>query len=128
MDRPGPAFRRRLLLDALALLAADASEQIAWLTEHGVAADEIALDFDHAFGMAGALAGEGWLGRSVLRDLREIDGVLRAMSGTGNADRWERDAPAVDEGWDRVRRAARRVLVAELGDWRRPLPRITVIR
>lgn len=121
-------FRRRLLLESLTVLAADAQTQVAWLAKHGVMADEIALDFDHAFGMAAALVEEGQLDRGALPDLREIDAVLGEMSGAENADRWTRDALSVDERWGRARRTARRVLVAELGEWQQPLPEISVIR
>ncbi|MFF9094289.1 hypothetical protein ACF1AX_14340 [Streptomyces sp. NPDC014802] len=78
--------------------------------------------------MAEALADEGQLNRGVLPDLRQIDAVLDEMSGAESADRWAKDALSVDEGWHRARRLARQVLVAELGEWRLPLPEITVIR
>ncbi|MEU4094811.1 hypothetical protein [Streptomyces sp. NPDC026673] len=128
VESPDPLFRRRLLLESLTVLAADAQAQVAWLAKHDVVTDEIALDFDHAFRMAEALVEEGRLGRGVLPDLREIDAVLSEMSGAGNADRWMRDALSVDEGWIQARRLARRVLVAELGEWQQPLPEISVIR
>jgi hypothetical protein len=109
-------------------LAADARAQSAWLVEHGVMTDEIALDFDHAFRMAEALVAEGRLVGGVMADLREIDAILTGMSGGDNADRWTREALSTDEGWARARRLARRVLVAERGEWQLPLPEITVIR
>ncbi|MEU2970202.1 hypothetical protein ABZ687_35195 [Streptomyces ardesiacus] len=123
-----PSFRRRLLMEALTVLAADAQVQGSWLVRHAVMTDEIALDFDHAFRMAEALVAEGELARGVMADLREIDVVLSKMSGGGNADRWTRDALSTDEGWALARRLARRVLVAELGEWKQPLPEISVIR
>ena len=128
MEIPDSSFRRRLLIESLTLLAAHAQSQVAWLDRHGVGTDEIALDFAHAFDMAEALVDAGQLGRGVLPDLREIDAVLSAMSGAENADRWTRDALSVDEGWSQTRRLARRVLVAELGEWQQPLPEISVIR
>lgn len=128
MESPGPLFRRRLLLESLAVLAADAPSQVAWLAKHDVVTEEIALDFDHAFGMAEALVDEGQLGCGVLPDLREIDAVLSEMSGAENADLWTRGALSVDEGWSQTRRLARQVLVAELGEWQQPLPEISVIR
>lgn len=128
VDIPDSSFRRRLLIESLTLLAADARSQVAWLDRHGVVADEIALDFAHAFDMAEALVDAGRLGPGVLPDLREIDAVLGAMSGAENAGRWTREALSVDEGWSRTRRLARGVLVAELGDRRQPLPEISVIR
>ncbi len=110
------------------MLAADATSQVAWLAEHDVGPDEIALDFDHAFGMAEALVEEGELGPGVLPDLREIDAVLSEMSGAENAGRWTTDALSVDEGWIQTRRLARRALVTELGEWQQSLPQISVIR
>ncbi len=53
MESPGPLFRRRLLLESLAV-GRDAPSQVAWLAQHDVLTDEIALDFDHTFGMAEA--------------------------------------------------------------------------
>ena len=116
------------MLESLTVLAAEAQTQATWLAKHGVMTDEIALDFDHTFGMTEALVEEGQLDRGALPDLREIDAVLGEMSGAENADRWTRDALPADEGWGRARPAARRVLVAELGEWQQPLPEISVIR
>ncbi|MEV5177937.1 hypothetical protein AB0L10_44670 [Streptomyces flaveolus] len=116
------------LMAALTVLAADAQVQVSWLVKHAVMTDEIALDFDHAFRMAEALVAEGELARGVMSHLQEIDVVLSKMSGGGNADRWTRDALSTDEGWALARRLARRVLVAELGEWQQPVPEISVIR
>ncbi|MBC2879517.1 hypothetical protein H7K43_31510 [Streptomyces sp. TYQ1024] len=90
--------------------------------------DEIALNFDDAFSLVETLVGEGRLGRGALPDLREIDAALHEMSGPENTADWTREALTTGEGWHRARRAARRVLVAELGTWQRPLPHVTVIR
>lgn len=128
VESPDSLFRRRLLLESLTVLAADAQSQVAWLAKHDVVPDEIALDFDHAFGVAEALVEEGQLGRGVLPGLREIDALLSEMSGAENAGRWTRDALSIDEGWIQARRLARRVLVAELGEWQQPLPEISVMR
>ncbi|GGW15422.1 hypothetical protein GCM10010264_63350 [Streptomyces globisporus] len=123
-----PSFRRRLLIEALTVLAADAQKQVTWLVRHAVMTDEVALDFDHAFRMAEVLVAEGQLARGVMVDLQEIDVILSGMSGGENADRWTRDALSTDEGWALARRLARRVLVAELGEWQQPLPEISVLR
>ncbi|MFF2852884.1 hypothetical protein ACFVT5_42355 [Streptomyces sp. NPDC058001] len=128
MENPGPLFRRRLLIDSLLVVAADASVQVSWLVNHGVSADEITLDFDHACRMAERLAEAGHLDHQVLPGLREIDTVFSEMSGEGNADRWTEDALSSDEGWNQARRLARRVLDVEVGGWDQPLPEITVIR
>jgi hypothetical protein len=128
VESPGPAFRRHLLLESLTVLAADARAQADWLAECGVVTDEIALDFDHAYRMAETLAAEGQLDPGVLPGLREIDALLSGMSGAENSHRWTPDALSADEGWNRARQLARRVLVVELGEWQRPLPVITVVR
>ncbi|MFF5161291.1 hypothetical protein ACFY3N_34725 [Streptomyces sp. NPDC000348] len=128
MESADPSFRRRLLMEALTVLAADAQVQVSWLVRHAVMADGIALDFDHAFRMAEALVAEGQLARGVMADLQEIDVVLSGMSGDGNADGWTGDALSTDGGWALARRLARRVLVAELGEWQQLLPEIVVVR
>ncbi|MFH9224372.1 hypothetical protein ACH4KW_07525 [Streptomyces lydicus] len=92
MESPDPSFRRRLLIESLTMLAADAQTQVAWLNKHGVMTDEIALDFDHAFRLAEVLVAEGQLTGEVTADLREIDVILSGMSDDGNAERWTRDA------------------------------------
>ena len=115
-------------MEALTVLAADAQTQVPWLVRHAVMTDEIALDFDHSFRMAETLVAEGQLARGVMADLQEIDVILSGMSGGENAAQWTRDALSTDEGWTLARRLARRVLVAELGDWQQPLPEISAIR
>ncbi|MEW2350890.1 hypothetical protein AB0904_24870 [Streptomyces sp. NPDC006684] len=128
MESPGPSFRRRLLIESLTVLAADASVQVAWLEKHRVVTDEIALDFDHAFRMAERLVEEVQVGQGALPDLREIDLVFSGMSGAEGAGRWARTALSTDAGWAQARQLARQVLVAELGEWNLPLPEIDVIR
>lgn len=51
----------RQLLAAVALLAAPAPDQVAWLEKHAVPVDEIALNFDDSAVMARQLGNEGWL-------------------------------------------------------------------
>ncbi|GAA4888229.1 hypothetical protein ACFPM3_18335 [Streptomyces coeruleoprunus] len=128
MQALDPFFGRRLLIESLAVLAADAQAQVDWLVRHGVMADEIALDFDHAFRVAEAMMAEGRLASGVMADLQEIDVTFSRMSGGESADRWTRNALSTDDGWALARRLARRVLLAELGEWRQPLPGITVVR
>lgn len=110
------------------MLAADARAQAAWLDRHGVMTDEIALDFNHAFRMADVLVADGQIAGGVMADLQKIDVILGGMSDGDSADRWTRGALSTDEGWGQARRLARRALVAELGEWQQPLPKITVIQ
>ncbi|MFJ5777075.1 hypothetical protein [Streptomyces sp. NPDC093094] len=128
METPGSPFRRRLPPASPAVLAAEAAVQRAWLVEHGVPAEETALDFDHAFRMAGRLVAEGPLVPEVMDGLREIDMVPGGTSGGESAERWTEQVLFDDDGWARARHLARRVLVTEPGDRQQPLPRITVVR
>ncbi|MEV4870395.1 hypothetical protein [Streptomyces syringium] len=128
MEIPDPSFRRRLLIESLTVVAAEASVQVTWLDRHGVLADEIGLDFDDAFRMAGRLAEEGLLGREVLPDIRAIGAIFHEMSGQDDVRRWTKNALSTDEGRQQARRLARKILVAELGEWSLPMPEICVVR
>lgn len=128
MRNPDPSFRRCLLVQSLTVVAADPSAQLAWVDEHGVPTDEVALDFDHAFRMVESLVNDGEVGREVLPELRAIDAIFAGMSGRENSDRWSREALAVDPGWGEARELARRVLIDVLGEWRLPMPEIFVVR
>ncbi|MFI9308839.1 hypothetical protein [Streptomyces triculaminicus] len=128
MTNPPASLPRRLLVESLTLLAADASAQRAWLDTYAVGPDEIALDFDHASRMLPGMVEAGLADDEDVPDLRAIDGILGGMSGPEDAERWTRDALADDPGWEEARRLARRVLVRMLGEWRLPFPEITVVR
>ncbi|MGX8903735.1 hypothetical protein ACR820_00355 [Streptomyces netropsis] len=128
MEIPDSSFRRRLLIESLTVVAAEASVQVAWLDRHGVLADEIALDFHDAFRLAGLLTEEGLLGREALPDLRAIGAIFHEMSGQEDVGRWTENALFTDGGWQQARRLARKVLVAELGEWSLPMPEICVVR
>ncbi|MFJ8254314.1 hypothetical protein [Streptomyces sp. NPDC094466] len=119
---------RHLLTDSLSVLAADAPAQTAWLDKHRVAVDEIALDFDHAFRMAGRLIEHQQISENAVVALREIDALLACMSGHEHADRWTRNALASDARWDQGRQLARQVLIELTGGWEHPLPSIQAIR
>lgn len=128
VESPGPSFRRRLLIESLTVLAADAPVQVGWLEKHRVVADEIALDFDHVFRMAERLVREEQVSPGALPDLCEIDLLFSEMSGAENAGRWARTALSTDAGWAQARQLARQVLLAEFGEWNLPPPEIDVIR
>ncbi|MGW3989943.1 hypothetical protein [Streptomyces sp. NPDC004830] len=119
---------RRLLTDALSVVAADAPTQTAWLDRHRVHADEIALDFENAFRASGRLAEHHQISEPVVDALREIDAVFAGMSGQEHAERWTRSALHDDAGWSRVRQLARHALPEMTGGYESPLPTIQVIR
>ncbi|MFF7770471.1 hypothetical protein ACIPIU_00680 [Streptomyces massasporeus] len=116
-----------MLIEALVVVAAPASEQVAWLDKYEVPPDEIALNFDDAFRLAGRLVDEGQLSRGVLPSLQTIDEVFIEMSPKTGEDRWTREALSSDAGWGRVRQLARDILTVE-GEETSPLPGIRIVR
>ncbi|MFG3039157.1 hypothetical protein ACGFYZ_19890 [Streptomyces sp. NPDC048330] len=116
-----------MLIEAVIVVAASASDQAAWLDAHAVPPDEIALGFDDTYGLAETLIEEGHLSREVLPSLQMIDEVFGEMTRDTDGDRWTRQALSTDPGWGRARDLARAVLAAE-GEDRSPLPSICVIR
>ncbi|WP_228456684.1 hypothetical protein [Streptomyces durbertensis] len=116
-----------MLIEAVVVVAAPASDQVAWLDKYDVPPDEIALGFDDAFRLAGRLVDEGRLSREVLPSLQMIDEVFSEMSQVTDVDRWTREVLATDAGWGRARQLAREVLTAE-GEEMSPLPRIRIVR
>ncbi|WOX19972.1 hypothetical protein [Streptomyces solicathayae] len=127
METPEPSWRRRLLMEALTVVAAPVSAQEAWLKKHGVETDEIALDFDHAFRMVEGLMEEGLVSRDVLPDLRMIDSIFDEMSRDESPNRWAATALSSDAEWIRARGLAQRVLTREGVD-ASVLPDICVVR
>ncbi|MGW5736292.1 MULTISPECIES: hypothetical protein [Streptomyces] len=102
------------MIESLAVLAADASVQVAWLEKHRVVTDENALDFDHASRMAESLVEEDQAGLGVRPVLRAIDLVFSGMSDAESAGRWATTALPTDAGWAQARQLARQVLVADV--------------
>ncbi|WP_437087214.1 hypothetical protein [Streptomyces sp. enrichment culture] len=127
VETPRPSFRRRLLIEALRVVAAPARVQTEWLEEHGVVTDEIALGFDDALRLADRLVEEGFLHRDSLPELRLIDSIFHEMSGDDSTDRWTTAALSTDAGWGRARTLARQALARE-GANASPLPHICVVR
>ncbi|MFE3019469.1 hypothetical protein [Streptomyces sp. NPDC059256] len=116
-----------MLIEAVVVVAAPASDQVAWLDKYDIPPDEIALGFDDAFRFAGRLVEEEQLSRHVLPMLQMIDEVFSEMSQDTDVDRWTREALSTDAGWGRARHSAREVLATE-GEEASPLPDILIIR
>ncbi|WP_246040890.1 hypothetical protein [Streptomyces cadmiisoli] len=127
MNAPDPAWRRRLLMEALTMVAASAPAQTAWLKKYDVLTDEIALDFDHGFSMAEHLVEEGLLSLDSLPDLQLIDSIFDEMTRDESSDRWTIAALIDDAGWGQARELAQQVLARERADGMPP-PDICVIR
>ncbi|WP_329013739.1 hypothetical protein [Streptomyces sp. NBC_00690] len=116
-----------MLIEAVLVVAAPASDQLAWLDKYDVPPDEIALGFDDAFRLVGRLVDEEQLSRHVLPMLQMIDEVFSEMSQDTDVDRWTREALCTDAGWGRARQSAREALTAE-GEEASPLPGICIVR
>lgn len=127
MESHGPAARRRILIEAVVVLAATAQDQADWLDTHEVGPDEIALGFDDAFRLAGRLAEDGQLSGDVLPLLEMIDEVFSEITQDSSVDRWTKAALFTDPGWGRARQWAREILTAE-GEESSLLPSIQIIR
>ncbi|MFD5467506.1 hypothetical protein ACFWIQ_32505 [Kitasatospora sp. NPDC127059] len=127
METAEASWHRRLLMEALTVVAAPAPSQAAWLKKHGVVTDEIALDFDHAFRMAEDLVEGGLLSHDALPDLRAIDSIFERMTLDESPNRWATAALDSDPGWTNARELAQRVLVQEGMDVL-ALPDIRVVR
>ncbi|MGV9270697.1 hypothetical protein ACWDRR_39365 [Kitasatospora sp. NPDC003701] len=106
----------------LAVLAADPSDQLAWAGEHQVRTAAVAEDVEFVLQLAEGMTERGTLETDALQDLRTIDRLFRELDARSRTGQWA-DALAADVIWSEVRTAARRILVARLGDWRLPLPR-----
>ncbi|GGY16962.1 hypothetical protein [Streptomyces minutiscleroticus] len=126
MDSPDDGARRRsLLIASLTVVAADASAQMAWVDQYQMVTDEIALDFEHAFRCARGSSTD--LDQDVLAYLSAIDVIFDDMSGQGQADCWSSEAVAADLRWSEARTLARQALLALVGAWCLPIPKLRTI-
>ncbi|MFC7590496.1 hypothetical protein ACFQYP_47495 [Nonomuraea antimicrobica] len=102
-DMPTSVLR---LAETLAMLAASADEQAAWVARHQWHPDELALDLDWANGWVPWSVDEQSPGllSPILHDLlQRIDDCLTAMSGQSHSERWSPKGLATDPGWAEVR-------------------------
>ncbi|WP_328868798.1 hypothetical protein OHT76_01155 [Streptomyces sp. NBC_00287] len=122
MNQLGDAQLRTWTLRYMALLAADAQVQLAWLGERELETESVVEEAELLCRMPKGLMERGALThkdvqglQAIGRRLGEIDadccGGLRA------------NALATDRAWDEVRSLARQFLLSALGEWRQPLPR-----
>lgn len=115
MPEPDPSWTYDLLIDALRLVALDASDQHAALPAFVVVPDEIALTLADANLLVDQLVAQGSVTAAQAATVATIDRALAAMSDAQDRDwLWSELALASDSRWDHVRASARAVL-AELG-------------
>ncbi|QIQ01552.1 hypothetical protein [Streptomyces liangshanensis] len=122
MNALGDASTHRIVMGFLAVLAADTQDQFAWLGGTHLATEAFVEEVEFACAVSDGLAERGVLEPGHLPTLRAIGRRVGEIDPDRHADPLA-DALATDPAWDDVRRLARQLLVAELGDWRQPLPR-----
>jgi hypothetical protein len=95
--------RWELFLDALKALACEPDVQLARFPDFVAKVDELALEFDHWYGVAQGLSK---LTTDQIARLDAIDGRLKSMSGPQSARFWTEDALAHDPAWAELRKMA----------------------
>ncbi|MFG3016846.1 hypothetical protein ACGFZB_41690 [Streptomyces cinerochromogenes] len=122
MNHLGDAHLRTWTLRFMALLAADAEDQLAWLAEWEPEAEAVVEEVQLLCRVSEGLVERGALEPEGLRDLQAIGRRLGKIDAACRVGPWA-DALATDPAWDAIRPLARRFLLTTLGDWRQPLPR-----
>ncbi len=103
---------RRALIESVAILAAPAEAQIAWLASIGAGplADELGLEFDDSYRLLPEL--ESLHVVSAVANQLSTE-VSTALDGIPRSE-WTESAIATEPAWERVRRSAGLALVALL--------------
>ncbi|MFH8754082.1 hypothetical protein [Streptomyces atroolivaceus] len=121
MNDLGDANLRTWTLRFMALLAADARDQLAWLRERELETKDVVDELELICQISEGLAERGALPQN-LRSFRAIGRRLGQIDATCRTGLWA-DAISADPAWSEIRHLARQVLLTTLGDWRQPLPR-----
>jgi hypothetical protein len=105
--------RLGMLKDNLAILAADAGDQLAHLAQMDVPVciDELALDYDAIAAAAGDMLGKGELNSDQCACVTCLNTLLKQMSGKLNAHLWTAEGLYSAPEWTEVRRRARECLI-----------------
>lgn len=98
------------VIEALQLLAAEATEQVAAFPPFVAVADEIALTLHDALLLLNQDADTAGLPESVLATLEEIDRSLEELSNQDESRFWSPEGLANDVRWHRLRLSARDLL------------------
>lgn len=106
--------RRKLLLEAITLLASDPATQLAYLNSLGSypVVDELALDFDAIASARNDMLAKGEITAEEHQLLPKLDSMLDQMSGPANAALWTPEALQTHPLWSDVRREATQCLQA----------------
>lgn len=122
MNHLGDANLHTWTLRFMALLAADAQDQLAWLGERELETKDVVEEVELLCRVSEGLTERGVFGPENLRDLRAIGRRLGEIDTTCRVGLWD-NALTADSAWDDIRSLARHFLLTRLGHWRQPLPR-----
>ncbi|MEU1535342.1 hypothetical protein [Streptomyces fagopyri] len=122
MNLHGDANLRAWTQRFMALLAADAEVQLAWLVELGLETEAVVEEAEFFCRICEGLTERGVFEPENLRDLQAIGRCLAGIDDAARTGLWA-DALVTDPAWDAIRHLARQFLLTALGDWRQPLPR-----
>ena len=84
--------------------------QVQYIEQTGVSFDELGLEFDDQYTLAGQFVQAGHLSDADASLLREIDSTLLRMSGEQDADLWTAKGVLTAHEWEEVRQLARQFL------------------
>ncbi len=97
------------MLEALSLLAAPGSTQLAAFPKYVCRPDEILLTVDDAFGQAKDLVETGLLGREIFDLLEKLNGLMDELQNAPD-DVWSEEAVLQHPLWEALRVCAREAL------------------
>ncbi|MEW2317701.1 hypothetical protein [Streptomyces bauhiniae] len=121
MNDLGDAHLRTWALRFMTLLAADPSDQLAWLGRQAVETGSVVEEVRQLCRIWEGLVERGLGEPATLADARAVERRLGDITDAPHTGRWA-DELAVEPVWGEVRSLARQFLLTELGDWRQPLP------
>jgi hypothetical protein len=110
MSQLGDAHLRAWTLRFMALLAADAQDQLAWLGDRELETKDVVEEVELLCRASEGLAERGAFESEDLRDLRAMDRRLGEIDATCRVGRWD-NALATDSAWDDIRSLARQFLL-----------------
>ncbi|MFE1347786.1 hypothetical protein [Streptomyces sp. NPDC058757] len=122
MNALGDARLRTWTLRFMALLAADAQNQLAWLGERELETEDVVEEAELLCRVSEGLAERGAFGPSDLFHLRAVGRRLGEIDAACRVGPWAH-ALATDPAWDDIRSLARPLLLTRPDGWRQPLPR-----
>ncbi|MFG3122047.1 hypothetical protein ACGFYO_08600 [Streptomyces sp. NPDC048201] len=121
MNRIGDTNLRTWTLRFMALLAADAQDQIAWLGRRELRTKDVVEEAELLCRVSEGLAERGVFEPADLRGLRAISRRLGEID-TARVGLWA-NSLTTEPAWDDIRSLTRQFLLTKPNDWCHPLPR-----